>query len=65
LAAAYLRKGNSLVMLGRHAEARDHYLKAMELRPGYPEAERALAAVRELLGDQENETGEDAGGRQL
>jgi Ca-activated chloride channel family protein len=45
--AAY-DQGNALVMLGRYDEAVRRYARALELRPGWPDAEanRALARLR-------------------
>lgn len=57
--AAY-DQGNALVMLGRYSDAVARYGRALELRPGWPQAEANLAIAR-LRAERVRAQGEDAG----
>jgi Ca-activated chloride channel family protein len=46
---SYYDQGNALAHLGKYPEAVKSYRKALEGRPGWPEAERNLALVEKLI----------------
>lgn len=53
LAAAWFAAGLALGQLGRDAEARDHFVRATELQPGWGEAHRFASMASADVGDLE------------
>jgi tetratricopeptide (TPR) repeat protein len=47
---AHNNLGHALAMLGRHAEAADHYQRALAINPSYAEARNNLGNVLQVLG---------------